>query len=90
VSPNAVATAPASRSPSRGPPATTAIWTPCSRPRIESGAASWMIVLRNTADTTSAQPATASSRSASGRSRTTPKPAIAAPHTITAQITANP
>jgi hypothetical protein len=90
VSPNAVATTPASRSPSRGPPATTAICTPISRPRIESAAANWMIVLRNTADTTSAHPATASSTSATGSIRTTPNPAIASPQARTARITARP
>ena len=84
VSPKAVATAPASRSPRRGPPATTAICTPISRPRIPSGPANWMIVFRNTADSTSAQPATASSSSASGSQCATPNPAIDAPQTSTA------
>ena len=57
AAPKAAVTAPASKSPSRGPPATTAICTPDSRPRSASGTASWMIVLRNTAEMTSAQPA---------------------------------
>ena len=38
VTPNAAALAPARRSPSRGPPATTTMKTPCIRPRISSGA----------------------------------------------------
>ena len=90
ASPKAFATAPASRSPSRGPPATTAICTPISRPRIPSGPANWMIVFRKTAEITSAQPATASSGSAAHSHGTRPNPAIAAPHTMTAKITARP
>src|SRR6266496_3128255 len=50
VSPKPAATAPASRSPIRGPPVTTAICRPASRPRSASGTASWRIVLRNTAE----------------------------------------
>jgi hypothetical protein len=90
VSPKAVATAPASRSPRRGPPATTAICTPIRRPRIPSGPANWMIVLRNTADSTSAQPATASSSRASGSQCATPNAVIAAPQVSTASTTARP
>ena len=90
VSPKALATAPASRSPRRGPPATTAICTPISRPRIPSGPANWIIVLRNTADSTSAQPAIASSTRAAGSQRTMPNPVIAAPQTSTAAMTASP
>jgi hypothetical protein len=85
-----VATAPDSRSPIRGPPATTAICTPASRPRSSSGTASWTIVLRNTAEITSAQPAAASSTSAAGSQRTSPKPVMAAPHAMTATMTASP
>ena len=88
--PKPVATAPASRSPIRGPPVTTAICRPASRPRSASGTVSWMIVLRNTAEMTSAQPATASSTRAAGSHATSPKPVMAAPHTMTATITARP
>ncbi len=49
-----------------------------------------MMVLRNTAEMTSAQPATASSTSAAGSQDTRPKPVIARPHTMTAMITARP
>ncbi|HEU5385790.1 MAG TPA: hypothetical protein VFV73_07800 [Streptosporangiaceae bacterium] len=90
VLPNAAATEPASRSPIRGPPVTTAIWSPASRPRSESGTASWMIVLRKTAEITSAHPAAASSSRAAGSQRTRPNPVMAAPHAMTATITARP
>ena len=86
----AAATAPDSASPIRGPPVTTAICTPISRPRRASGTLSWRIVLRNTAEMTSAQPATASSTSAAGSQRARPKQVIAAPHTRTAMMTARP
>ena len=52
----AAATAPASTSPSRGPDVTTAMCSALSRPRISSGATSWRIVFRKTAEMTSAQP----------------------------------
>ena len=52
-SPIRSATAPPSSSPSRGPPATTTMNTPWSRPRIRSGAADWRIVVRKTALTAS-------------------------------------
>jgi hypothetical protein len=86
------ATVPASRSPTRGPPVTTAMWSDAIRPRIRSGASCCMIVLRNTAETTSAAPATAS-RSSANQNRspgTSPNTVIEAPHTITAPITATP
>ena len=41
-----LATEPARKSPARGPPATTTMNTPWSRPRSWSGAATWRIVLR--------------------------------------------
>ena len=55
------ATAPASRSPSRGPPLTTAPWMAESRPVNSSGTVNWRMVFLKTADMTSAAPATASS-----------------------------
>src|SRR6266508_2530226 len=76
---NAAATSPASRSPRRGPPVTTRMWIPESRPRSESGTESWRIVLRKTAEITSAAPAKARNASASHRwSPTRPKAAIPA------------
>jgi hypothetical protein len=58
--------------PIRGPPVTTAICSPDSRPRSASGAASWMIVLRNTTEITSAQSATARPRTAGEPGRSLP------------------
>jgi hypothetical protein len=49
-----------------------------------------MIVLRSTADITSAQPAMARNSRASGRFPVRPKPTIAVPQTMTATITARP
>ena len=63
-SPIRSATAPPSSSPTRGPPATTTMNTPCSRPRIRSGAADCRIVVRNTALTASDAPANAIANSA--------------------------
>jgi hypothetical protein len=89
-SPKAVATAPASRSPSRGPPWTTPIWMAASRPCSRSGTDSWMIVFRSTAEMTSAQPAMARNSRASSRFLVTPNPTMAAPQTMTAAVTARP
>ena len=50
--------------PPAGPPATTTMNTPCSRPRIRSGAADCRIVVRKTALTASAAPANAIATSA--------------------------
>ena len=86
----AAATEPASRSPRRGPPCTTAIWIDERRLRNSSGTVVWRIVLRRTADTTSAQPAIASSSSASQNAWTKPKTVIDAPHSSTATITPTP
>ena len=47
---------PARKSPARGPPATTTMNTPCSRPRIRSGAATCRIVERYAALTMSQAP----------------------------------
>ena len=49
-----------------------------------------MIVLRSTAEITSAQPAMARKSRASGRFRVRPNATIAAPQTMTAMITARP
>src|SRR3954453_18680704 len=54
--PKAAATEPASTSPIRGPPVTTTMNTPCSRPRRASGVATCRIVLRKMALTMSAGP----------------------------------
>ena len=61
--PPRAATAPASASPSLGPPVTTAVCTAFKRPLSASGANRWSIVPRNTAEMTSAAPASASSGS---------------------------
>jgi hypothetical protein len=50
----------------------------------------WLIELRHTALTLSAAPATASSTTAGHSEPTSPTPAIAAPHTTTAQMTIIP
>src|SRR6266540_271952 len=76
--PARAATAPDSASPRRGPPVTTAMWIAASRPRSPSGTVSCRIALRNTAEMTSAAPATASRTSASGNQHGTTLPANAA------------
>ena len=86
----AVATAPDSMSPSRGPPWTTAIWMEDIRLRKRSGMVVCRMVLRSTAETTSAQPAMASRTRAIHRVSTRPKAAMAAPQTMTATMTARP
>ena len=70
----ALASAPARRSPSRGPPATTTMNTPCIRPRISSGAAICSIDVRSTALTMSAAPATARQSTASHSAGREPEP----------------
>lgn len=45
----AVARVPRSRDPRCGPPATTTVKTPCSRPLKASGVVTWRMVVRNTA-----------------------------------------
>ena len=84
------ATAPASTSPSRGPLVTTRLNTDDMRPRMASGVTVWLIVLRQTAETLSAAPATNSSTAAGHSDETRPAPAIASPHTVTAQIVTSP
>ena len=58
------------------------------RLRKRSGTVVCRMVLRRTAETTSAQPATASRTMAIHRVSTKPKAAMAAPQTITARMTA--
>ena len=84
------ATAPASVSPRRGPPWTTAIWNEDSRLRMASGIELCRMVLRSTAEITSAQPAMASATSATGRVAVKPNRVIARPHSATATTTARP
>ena len=88
----ALATSPASTSPTRGPLVTTAMCSADMRPRKLSGVTCCMIVLRNTAEITSAAPAAARSRSASQNMLpgTKPKTAIDAPHATTDATTAAP
>ncbi len=83
-------TDPARKSPSRGPPATTTMNTPWRRPRIRSGVAAWSMVLRNTIDTVSAQPATARKIRPGHSCRDRPKAAMAAPQAATASRMARP
>ena len=85
-----VATVPDSMSPSRGPPWTTAIWMEDRRLRKRSGMVVCKMVLRSTAETTSAHPATPSSTRAIQRVSVKPKAAMASPQTTTARMTARP
>ena len=86
----AVATAPDSKAPSWGPPSTTAICTEAMRVRRASGTEDWRMVVRNTAEMTSAQPARPSRARAIPSAWTSPKAAMAAPHAHTATMTIRP
>src|ERR1700761_108084 len=88
--PAAPATAPDSRSPTRGPPVTTRLNTEDLRPRIRSGVTVWLMVERHTALTESAAPATASRAAAGHSDPMSPASATAAPQTATAQMTITP
>jgi hypothetical protein len=90
LTPTALAIAPARRSPSRGPPATTTRNTPCIRPRMSSGAAVCSIEDRSTALTMSPAPATARNSTASHRVGASPNPMIATPQTTMAASTTAP
>jgi hypothetical protein len=90
VSKPRLATVPDSRSPSRGPPATTTMNTPCMRPCISSGAACCRIVERNTALTMSAAPAAASSSTPTHSVVVRPNAVIATPQATIASSTARP
>ena len=88
---NHVATRPASKSPRRGPPATTKMKIWDILPRRLSGVSSCVIVFRKIAEITSAAPASARKNSASARwAPTRPNAVMAAPHATTAQMTAVP
>src|ERR1700748_3760108 len=88
--PAAPATAPDSRSPTRGPPVTTRVKTEDIRPRLRSGVTVWLMVVRHTALTESAAPATASRAAAGHSDPMSPASATAAPQTATAQMTITP
>src|SRR5262249_19899354 len=90
VAPPAAASMPARASPSRGPPVTTTMNTPCSRPRSWSGAYTCSIVCRYTAETRSAAPAAASSSTAGHSERARPAAATVRPQAITAAPSASP
>ena len=85
------ATTAASMSPSRGPLVTTRMWIDVTRPRRLSGVSSWTRLERKTAEKTSAAPAIARHRSASGNDTvTSPKAVIASPQARTATRIARP
>ncbi len=77
--PTALASAPASTSPSCGPPTKKIMFTAVIRPRISSGVSSCRTVWRITMLTVSAAPETASSANESQKIREAPNPAIAIP-----------
>ena len=87
---DAEATTPALRSPRRGPLLTTATCTPEIRPRRYSGTVNWTMVPLNTADTTSAAPATARRARATGSVCTTPNRVVVTAKTRTDETTINP
>src|SRR4051794_26186353 len=60
------------------------------RPRRRSGVTLWLIAERHTALTLSAAPAAASSAAANHSEPARPASAMAAPHTLTAQIVIRP
>ena len=85
------ATIAASMSPSRGPLVTTRMWIDITRPRSWSGVSSWTSDDRKTAEKTSAAPAAARHRRASGNETvTSPNAVIANPQTATARRIARP
>ena len=93
------ALAPCTTSAIRGPPATTTMKMPCSRPRTESSAALWSMLVRNAAEAMSAAPPMVSITSATISIRccqydasptASPKPAIAKPQIRMQTITARP
>lgn len=85
----AAATTPDSKPPSRGPPSTTAICTEAIRDRKAAGTDLCRIVVRRTAEITSAQPARARRARAAHSALANPKATMAAPHTQTATTTAS-
>ena len=84
------ASTPASTFPSVGAAATCANSIPVIRPRSSSGVATSTIVLRRTALTKSAAPATASSSRASQSAVAKPNATSAAPHAAAATTTPRP
>ena len=85
------ATAPASKLPSLGPPVTTAIWIDDSLERYSSAIEVCRIVLRSTAEMTSAHPATARQHERDPqRRRDAERRRSRAPQTTTATTTARP
>src|SRR5256714_15003470 len=84
------ATAPASTSPNRGPLATTRLKTEDILPRRLSGVRVCEMVLRHTALTLSAAPATANRIAAGTIELTAPAAAIARPQMATAPSTTRP
>ena len=77
--PSQLATAPASISPSCGPPMKNIMLTPIMRPRRRSGVSSCRMMLRITMLTVSATPVRARHANVIQNDRDRPKPTVAAP-----------
>lgn len=81
---------PATKSPIRGPPATTTVKTPCSRPRRLSGAATCSIVDRYAELIMSAAPLIAKKNTPSHSARVNPNASTDAAYTTTDTAMATP
>ena len=77
--PSQFATAPASSSPSCGPPMKNTMLTPIMRPRSRSGVSSWRTMLRMTMLTVSVAPVSARQANVSQNDRERPNTTVARP-----------
>ena len=77
--PNQFATAPASSSPSCGPPMKNTMLTPVMRPRSRSGVSSWRMTFRMTMLTVSVAPVSARHAKVSQNDREIPNTSVASP-----------
>ncbi len=77
--PSQFATAPASSSPSCGPPMKNTMLMPVIRPRSRSGVSSWRTMLRMTMLTVSVAPVSARQQKVSQKDREMPKMTVARP-----------
>ena len=84
------ATAPASSSPSCGPPMKNIMLMPVMRPRSRSGVSSWRMMLRRTVLTVSVAPTSARQVKVSQKERENPNTTVATPWPITDQTMAGP